>query len=153
MVLFYSTFTAMKRQDRRPVPHDALLDEFELRGSSKYEVLEFAGPIQDGTLLHVLYLWRDRTSGVCRLEACAMRGAMKDVPLWTAFVTRYAVDPDHVQRESGRVVSLAALKPGPYVFLSGYEPVKNERGEYTFHFTNSEGTCASAVLADIPVEC
>lgn len=139
MVLFYGIFAAMKRQDRRDVPHEDLLDDFELRGFQKYETLEFAGQVKDEDMLHALRIWRDRTSGVFRLEACALRGPMKDVPLWTAFITKYAVDPDHVQREGPRKVSLAALRPPPYVFLSGYHPPLNEHGEYVLRFATSDG--------------
>lgn len=139
MVLFYCTFAAMKRQDKRPIPHDSLLDNSELCGPPGFESLKFAGQIRDDDMVHALRIWRDRTSGVFRLEACALRGAMKGVPLWTAFVTKYAVDPDHVQKESSKVVSLAALRPKPYVFLTGYQPLRNESGEYVFHFTSSEG--------------
>lgn len=139
MVLFYSTFAAMKRQDRRPIPSPALLDEHELRGPREFETLEFAGRVRDDDMVHALRLWRDRPSGACRLEVCAHRGPMKDVPLWTAFVTRYAADPDHVQREGARRVSLAALRPPPYVFLAGYHPPRNELGEYVFHFASSDG--------------
>ena len=144
MILFYCTFTAMKRQDRRDVPHEDLLDDHELSGPERFETLLFAGQIKDDDMVHALRIWRDRTSGVFRLEACALRGPMKDVPLWTAFVTRYAVDPDHVQRESGRVVSLAALRPAPYVFLSGYTPVRNEIGEYIFQFASTDGESRSS---------
>lgn len=140
MVLFYCTFAAMKRQDKRDVPHEDLLDDFELCGPPKFETLQFAGQIRDEGMLHALRLWRDRTSGVFRLEACALRGPMKDVPLWTAFITRYAVDPDHVQREGSKRVSLAALRPPPYVFLSGYHPRTNHLNEYVFDFTSTDGT-------------
>lgn len=139
MVLFYCTFVAMKRQDKREVPHEDLLDHLELCGPEKYEVLEYSGQIRDGDLIHALRIWRDRPSGGFRLEACALRGAMKDVPLWTAFITKYAVDPDHVQPEGTRVVSLAALKPPPYVFLAGYHPLMNRKGEYVLHFTSKDG--------------
>ena len=145
MVLFYSTFAAMKRQDSRPIPHEDLLDTHELRGPEKFETLLFSGQIRDEDMLHALRIWRDRTSGVFRLEASALRGPMKDVPLWTAFITKYAVDPDHVQRESGRVISLVALKPKPYVFLAGYAPLRNEVGEYVFNFTSTDGGSSPAI--------
>jgi len=148
MVLFYCTLAAMKRQDKHPLPHVNLIDSFELIGvnnNSNGEAELFGGVIQHGDLQHALRLFQDRGSGVVRLEACALRGPMKDVPLWTAFVTRYAQDPDWAQLErrgggGGGVVSLAALRPPPYVFVSGYEPLRRDReGQYLLQFTTTRG--------------
>lgn len=140
MVLFYCTFVAMKHQDERGIPSDGLLEIFELKGEDEaFEKEEFGGVIMDGDLRHALRLLRDRTSGVVRLEACALRGRMRDVPLWTAFMTRYKGDPDHVHFERHGVVSLAAVRPPPYVFLSAYEPPQNDMGEYVLQFTTSDG--------------
>lgn len=138
MVLFYCTFVAMKCQDRREAPHEDLLDTFELKGPEGEEIL-FGGQIKDGDLRHALRVFRDRASGVYRLEVSALRGPMKDVPLWTAFVTRYSQDPDWAFLEGESVVSLAALRPPPYVFLAGYEPPKNKRGEYILQFAATDG--------------
>lgn len=141
MVLFYCTFVAMKRQDSRPVPREDLLDDFELCQSDG-ETLEFGGKIRDGELRHALRLYKDRGSGVSRIEATALRGPMKDVPLWTAFITRYAHDPDWAHYEGNGVVSLAALRPKPYVFLAGYDVPRNRNGEYILQFTTADGkTC------------
>ena len=141
MVLFYCTFVAMKRQDRREVPHDDLLDEFELGKDGPYpgETVEFGGKVRDGELRHALRVFNDQGSGVVRLEASALRGPMAGVPLWTAFVTKYAHDPDWAHVEGGGIVSLAALRPKPYVFLLGYEPPKNQNGEYILQFTSRDG--------------
>ncbi|KAK3705402.1 hypothetical protein LTR37_013375 [Vermiconidia calcicola] len=142
MVLFYCTFVAMKRQDRREIPHDDLLDEFELEGPDSQhpgDEVQYDGMVRDGDLRHALRLYKDRSSGVVRLEAAALRGPMKDVPLWTAFVTRYANDPDWAHHEGGGVVSLIALRPPPYVFLSGYEPPKNRSREYILQFQTTDG--------------
>ena len=139
MVLFYCTFVAMKRQDSRPVPHEDLMDDCELEENDAGEVLEFGGKIKDGELRHALRLYRDRASGVTRLEASALRGPMKDVPLWTAFVTKYAHDPDWAQFEGGGVVSLVAMKPPPYVFLSGYSPPRDRNGQFILQFVTNNG--------------
>ena len=140
MVLFYSTFVAMKRQDRTPIPHEDLLDGLELSRGPDGEKLEFAGQIRDGDLLHALRLYRDRGSGVYRIEATALRGPMKYVPLWTAFVTRYAHDPDWAHHDGGGVVSLIAVRPKPYVFLAGWDVPTNRRGEYILQFATTDGT-------------
>ncbi|KAI6869557.1 hypothetical protein KC318_g17171 [Hortaea werneckii] len=138
MVLFYNTFVAMKHQDRREILHENLLDHLELRcEGGEYEI--FGGAIKHGELRHALRLFKDRSCGVVRLEASALRGPMSDVPLWTAFITRYVGDPDWVFYESGGLVSLAAVRPRPYVFLSGYEPPHRGRDEYLLNFATSEG--------------
>ena len=131
----------MKRQDRREVPIEDLLDDFELEESDDHpgEIVEFGGKVKDRDLRHALRVFKDRTSGVVRLEASALRGPMADVPLWTAFVSRYANDPDWAHFEGDGVVSLAAMRPPPYVFLSGYQPPKNRNGEYVLQFTSKSG--------------
>ncbi|KAK5676155.1 hypothetical protein LTS10_011447 [Elasticomyces elasticus] len=139
MVLFYCTFVAMKRQDERAVPHPALADSLELKTPDRRGERElFAGVIKHGDMRHALRLFRDRASGGVRLEASAKRGPMQDVPIWTAFVTRYAEDPDWPQYEGDGLVSLAAIKPPPYVFLPHYEPPRNRDGEYVLHFVTSD---------------
>lgn len=146
MVLFYCTFVAMKRQDRREIEHDELLDEFELeQPHGEAEVVQFGGVIQDGSLCHGLRVYQDQGSGAVRLEASALRGPMKDVPLWTAFVTRYATDPDWAHLESSSTVSLAALKPPPYVFLAGYHPPRRGR-EYLLQFDTPRGMFPHMIL-------
>ncbi len=153
MVLFYSTFVAMKRQDSRPVEHDALLDEFELEksGTKLGEELLYASTIRDGQMLHTLRLWEDRSSNVVRLEATASRGPMEHVPLWTAFVTRFVAkgDVDWAQYDGHGVVSLAAMRPPPYVFLSEYEPPKNRDGLYILQFTSSNGMSPAWLLLEL----
>ncbi|KAK4893804.1 hypothetical protein LTR27_007829 [Elasticomyces elasticus] len=139
MVLFYCTFVAMKRQDERAVPHPALADSLELKTPDRRGERElFAGVIKHGDMRHALRLFRDRASGGVRLEASAKRGPMQDVPIWTAFITRYAEDPDWPQYEGDGLVSLAAIKPPPYVFLPHYEPPRNRDGEYVLHFVTSD---------------
>ncbi|WPH02900.1 Hypothetical protein R9X50_00576800 [Acrodontium crateriforme] len=149
MVLFYSTLVAMKHQDLRGISSHFLIDEFELASRPSATSPQthlpgedeiFGGEIIDGSLHHALRLWRDSTSGVVRLEACALRGPMQDVPLWTAFVTRYVGDPDWAHLEPIRrgdtsaVVHIAAFKPPPYVFLSGYQPLRNDAHDWILHF-------------------
>lgn len=138
MVLFYSTFVAMKRQDQRGVAHGELVDTLELIGDSGEQEL-FAGQMKHGEMFHALRLFRDNASGAVRLEASALRGSKKDVPIWTAFVTKYAYDPDWAHFEGNGVVSLIAIRPPPYVFILRYEPPKNALGAYVLPFTTDEG--------------
>jgi hypothetical protein len=144
MVLFYCTFVAMKRQDRRPVEHDDLLDECELEGTPEVpeEELHFAAHVKHERMVHTLRFYQDRGSGVARLEASASRGPMEKVPLWTAFVTRYlnGGEAAWAEYQGDGIVNLAALRPPPYVFLSGYEPPKNRRDEYILQFVADNGT-------------
>jgi hypothetical protein len=65
---------------------------------------------------------------------------MENVPLWTAFLTKYVVRQDTywASYEGDALASLAALRPPPYVFLSGYHPPRNEKGEYIVQFTNND---------------
>jgi len=137
LVLFYCAFVAMKHQDRRPIAHDDLLDGLALVEGG--EEIIFGGVIKDEGKLHALRMFKDRGSGVVRLEACALRGPMNDVPIWTAFVNRYVGDLDWMQLERGGIVSLAALRPPPYVFLAGYEPPRSMDNDYLLQFTTTEG--------------
>lgn len=143
LVLFYSTFVAMKRQDSKPVAHDSLLDKCELEGMPRgsQEELFYASTVQDEGMVHKLRLYHDHGSGVLRLEASAFRGPMENVPLWIAFVTSYADkgDVDWAHYEGKGIVSLAALKPPPYVFLSGYQPPRDRDGMYILQFTSDKG--------------
>ncbi|KAK5008409.1 hypothetical protein LTR28_004014 [Elasticomyces elasticus] len=142
MVLFYCTFVAMKRQDAVPIlPH--LEDIFQLR-----EEEEFAGKIQDDSYLHALRLFRDPLSGGVRLEGSALRGPMKNTPIWTAFVTLHLVSRSWLQWVESKVIWLKDLKP--YVFCEGYSPPRARTGEFELRFTtrdDSEGAEAAVMLS------
>lgn len=143
MVLFYCTFVAMKRQDSRGLDHVDLLDEFELEGKPEdpYEEPLFGSIVKDGRMQHNLRLYQDGASGVVRLEASAHSGPMENVPLWTAFVTRYAKQGDIAWASyvGDGIVNLAAIRPPPYVFLGSYGPPKNNLDEYLLHFISDRG--------------
>ena len=142
MVLFYCTFVAMKYQDRRGLPEESLHDRLELEGQGgDGEELLFGGVIQHDNMQHALRLFRDSTSHVVRIEASAYRGSMQDVPIWTAFATKYAYANDlaWAQYDGSGSVSLAAFKPPPYVFAPQYKPPRNRRGEYVLPFITSRG--------------
>ncbi|KAK4620453.1 hypothetical protein CLAFUR0_11384 [Fulvia fulva] len=137
MALFYNTFVAMKCQDERGVDSENLEDDFELENDEAGEKCLFAGQIQHGEMLHALRLFRDPGSGVVRLEASPLRGPRRDVPIWTAFVTKYKHDPDHCEYAPGRPVHIAAIKPPPSVFIAKYQPPQNRMG-YFLPFTSDE---------------
>lgn len=73
MVLFYSTYTAMKRQDTNGVIPRQLADGFEMEMHNGEECL-FSGQIKHDGMLHAVRVFRDRGSGAVRLEAAALRG-------------------------------------------------------------------------------
>lgn len=143
MVLFYGTFVAMKHQDQRGIPDLRLLDSFQLQEGERGEELIFSGVIMHGGLRLALRLFRDRASSGVRLEATFHRGPKENVPIWTAFVTAYAERGDEAwpEYEGGGLVSLAALRPPPYIFSGKYEPPLNSRGEYILQFTSADGMC------------
>jgi hypothetical protein len=143
MVLFASTLIAMKHQDTRGIPHRALLDRAPLLSSppssssspsspTTGEDILFAGQIRHDDMLHALRLYRDHGSRLVRLEASPLRGSRQDVPLWTAFVSRYVGDPDWACWEGDGVVSLAALRPPPFVFVPRLELQRAGRGRGDF---------------------
>lgn len=135
MVLFYCTFVAMKRQDSTESIERQLREVEELK-----EKVLFHGEIQHGEMLHELKLCQDLASGVIRLEASPLRGAMVGVPLWTAFITKYKQqgDQDWAHLQSRRIVTLVALKPKPFVFNPGYTPLRRGH-EWVLNFTSPAG--------------
>ena len=146
MVLFYCTFVAMKRQDQAGVPHQYLIEDEIQSMSDNYTAIEFAGVIVDSGMKHALRIITDLGSGAIRLEASALRGPMKDVPIWTAFITKYKGDPDWAELRYTRDVSLIALKPPPYVFMSGYQAMQRRGREYVMHFELANGKLLKSLI-------
>lgn len=130
MVLFYCTVVAMKRQDSVPTPQG--LEDFFQPGEKE----EFGGEIRDDDYLHAFRIFRDRDSGGVRFEATARRGAMKTIPIWTAFVTQYIGSKGWIRRVSSTTVQLQKLHP--YVFCDNYTPPKAPNGKYELTFTSAE---------------
>lgn len=145
MVLFYSTLVALKRQDPHPL-HPDLLDSSELREGEDY-----GGELTHGSFRHALRLFRDRGSGVLRLEASPLRGQFVDVPIWTAFLDKYRFDDAHfVWKGKGTgVVSVAALKPRPYVFCEGFELERGGDGGFVLRFASDRGKLAMRMLCRV----
>ncbi|OCK83881.1 hypothetical protein K432DRAFT_379096 [Lepidopterella palustris CBS 459.81] len=130
MVLFYCTAVAMKRQDRVTTPQG--LEDFFQPGEKE----EFGGEIQDDNYLHAFRIFRDKDSGCVRFETTARRGAMKTIPIWTAFVTQYIGSKSWMRRVGSSTVQLRELHP--YVFCDGYTPPKGASGRFELTFTLSE---------------
>lgn len=138
LALFYSTFVAMKRQDTGDTIDPRMFEDL----NQLHETKHFHGRIRDGAMVHGLRLLEDKPSGVFRLEATPLRGSMANVPLWTAFITKYKRRGDedwaNLVRRGGSEVVLAALKPKPYVFLDGYSPPRRGH-DWLLDFVEPEG--------------
>lgn len=137
MVLFYNTFVAMKHQDPGGIAHQVLLENFQLEKCDGGEKPLFAGEIRHDGMRHILRIFRDSASKVLRLEASALRGPHKDVPIWTAFVTKYAYDPDWPEYQGNGVIDLAKLEPS--VFIASYMPPEGRRGNAILPFASDRG--------------
>lgn len=138
MVLFYSTFVALKRQDTTETPVELLEDPQDMDDEEL-----FGGVIRAGNgMLHALRLFRCYGSGAVRLEARPFEGAMEEVPIWTAFLTKYVVqrDQDFLALENQSVVTMCRPKPEPFVFVSGYRlPQTADGNHYVLRFDSRQG--------------
>lgn len=93
--------------------------------------------IEDDGFLHDLRLYRDRDSGGVRLEASASTGALKGVPVWTAFVTRYVGRKSWLRRVEPRRVLVRELRP--YIFCDEYVEPRKRTGEFELRFAITQG--------------
>ena len=140
MVLFYSTFVALKRQDSAgtgsSLPTALIEDPRDME-----EELLFGGTIRDRDMFHALRLLRDRASGVLRLEARPYRGDRDEVPIWTAFLTKYKDnrDRDIFGVEGRGVVSMICPKPKPYIFVPEYGLPLMSDGNFALQFVERDG--------------
>lgn len=139
MVLFYSTFVALKRQDSAAagsLPTALIEDPRDME-----EELLFSGVIRDRDMFHVLRLLQDLGSGVLRLEARSYRGDKDEVPIWTAFLTKYKDnrDRDIFNLESRGVVSMICPKPKPYIFVPEYGLPLMSDGNFALQFVRRDG--------------
>jgi hypothetical protein len=140
MVLFYSTFVALKCQDPRETPWQLLESPGDLE-----EIQLYGGVIRDGDMLHALRLYKENNagaSGVYRLEAAPLRGNNTGIPIWTAFVTKYveARDQDFFGLErNSAVVTMCCPKPVPFVFIPNYNLQMTRGGEYVLEFESRGG--------------
>lgn len=136
MILFYSTFVALKRQDSAGLPVALIEDPRDME-----EELLFSGVIRDREMYHVLRLQQDRGSRVVRLEARSYRGDRDEVPIWTTFLTKYKDegDRDIFNLESHGVVSMICPKPKPYIFVPEYGLPMMSNGDLALQFVDRDG--------------
>jgi len=137
MILFYSTFVALKRQDLNETPEPLIDNPAEHQGEEEH----YGGVIRDNGKLHALRLFECPGSGAFRLEARPYRGGREEVPIWTAFLTKYLEKSDPIfSLEDDKVtVIMAGLKPAPFMFVSGYMLPQTQDGDYVLRFDSRDG--------------
>jgi hypothetical protein len=138
MVLFYSTFIALKRQDLASVPETLIEDPRDMG-----EDTLFSGMIHDRDIYHALYLLRDPSSDVLRLEARSYRGDKVEGPIWVAFLSKYRDDKDRdfFDLEGDGIVSMICPKPRPYFFVQEYSLPCMSNGDFALQFSKGDGEC------------
>ena len=87
---------------------------------------------------HGLCLFREKDTGVVRLQASVLTGELKREPIWTAFITRQIHMPKWASWDSKKVVFLADLQQ--FVFTNDYSPQNTSTGEFLLNFISSFGT-------------
>ncbi|RMD40095.1 hypothetical protein DV735_g5035, partial [Chaetothyriales sp. CBS 134920] len=129
LVVFHLTFLALRSQDQRQQPAFPDLFDRELKGETRC----FAGVITDNGCHHALRLYRDRSTGVIRLEAAVLKGSMKNTPVWTAFITHQVTSPTWLERaDRSKSVYMVDLKR--HIFSSKYTPHVAPGGQHVLAF-------------------
>ena len=131
LCLYFCSFIALRSQDLKRTmteirDHDQDIEE-EL----------FGGKIIDDHFEHGLRLYRDTQSRGVRLQASVLNGELKNMPVWTAFITHQIVSRDWLKIASQRVIHLGELKR--YVFSPDYTPQRTSRGEAVLNFKTVGG--------------
>jgi hypothetical protein len=140
MVLFYSTFVALKRQDSRKTPRH-FIESF----ATLNEKLLFSGIIRAKGILYALRLLQEPDAGsaigVYRLEVSPLRGETRDMPIWTAFLSKYVENGGETFFTTSRdsVVTMCCPKPKPTAFVSTWTPPITEQGDYLLEFQMKSG--------------
>lgn len=146
LVLFYSTFVALKRQDNQET-HPQLLEEPRDMDDEEH----FGGVIRAGQgMLHALRLFECRGSKAVRLEVRPYRSSREEVPIWTAFLTKYVIQRDQYffDLESDRRVIMTRPRPEPFLFLSGYAlPQARNGSDFLLTFDTKDGECLLEAVA------
>jgi hypothetical protein len=137
LVLFYSTFIALKRQDFNETPEPLIDNPAEKQGETEH----YGGIIRDNRKLHALRLFECPGSGAFRLEARPYRGGREEVPIWTAFLTKYLEkgDPIFDLQPDNVTVIMSGLKPAPFMFVPEYRLPQTRHGDYMLRFDSKDG--------------
>ena len=142
MVLFASTFIAMRSQDSSTRGPPPTVHDDELRD----ETSEFAGRILDSGFTHALRIWRDKISGSIRLQASVFNGELDRTPVWTAFITHFIASGDWCRRIDRRTISLADLKL--HIFSDRYKPYLAPNGAFMLRFETRDDAEAFLEVVD-----
>ena len=131
LVLLFCTFLALRSQDNgQPIRQ---IEDWKL---GREEVV-FERHIVDDQFGHRLMLLRDKDSGGIRLQASILRGDMKNMPVWTAFITHQIHSRRWMKASGNRTVLLADLYR--YIFDSEYSPPIAPGGEHDITFADKDG--------------
>ena len=87
---------------------------------------------------HILRLFREKDTGVVRLQASVLTTELRMKPIWTAFITRQIHMPKWASWDSKKMVFLADLQQ--FVFIDDYSPQNTSTGEFLLTFISSSGT-------------
>ena len=87
---------------------------------------------------HSLRLFRERDTGVIRLQASMHTGKLEGTPIWTAFITHQIHLPGWASCVSARAVLLTGLQQ--FIFSDDYNPPNASTGEFELTFRISSGT-------------
>ncbi|KAI1342522.1 hypothetical protein F5Y15DRAFT_413029 [Xylariaceae sp. FL0016] len=133
LVLFYCTFVGLK--SRSPSTYCINPKEFKLHGEEKR--LE-AHIIEDG-YDHQLVVWRDRSTGGCRIHAVVRGGEQSNYPVWTAFIPDSVPDTWFVRKSRCRIW-LRDIQI--YTLCDDYRAHKQRKGRlgaFELHFRHEKG--------------
>lgn len=108
-----------------------------------YHMLKSFRRIIDHHYEHALRLFRERDTGVVRLQASAQTGALQRNPMWTALITHQMDSPTWLSRDSPRVVHIVELQP--YILTEEYDPQKTTPGAFDLTFIMHRGTAPNLV--------
>ena len=99
--------------------------------------------ITDDGYEHALRLFREKDTGVVRLQAAVHSGELERTPVWTAFITHQMRFPGWASRDRLRGVLLADIQQ--FVFTTDYNPQKTSSGAFRLTFITPSGTMATLV--------
>ncbi|KAH7023166.1 hypothetical protein EDB80DRAFT_878661 [Ilyonectria destructans] len=120
MVLLYCCFLSFKARNSLTV--QIAPQELSLRGERKL----FQARILDDGFRHSLIVYEDITTKGLRLHAAVWDGALRQCPVWTAFVTHQSASSTWMKRVSKYKVRLADIQL--YVFCPDYQQQNQRRG-------------------------
>ncbi|KAI9843141.1 MAG: hypothetical protein M1837_006594 [Sclerophora amabilis] len=130
LVLTFLLCAALKAQG--PADSAATPSDFKLGGETELHAFK----IEDDGYLHALRIFKDKHTKGVRLEASVLRGELKGMPVWTAFVSQYmGSSSGWAKRVRSKVVQLSELHP--YIFSSSYTPPRGRTGHHELTFLTS----------------